>query len=448
MGARALAAAAVAGWLVASLGCATYSERIESATQRVSRGDYPGAIDEIDDVLGVDSPDELPDHWGPDRPLAVLERGSLQQAVGNFQGSVRDLAAGETELELLDYKTDTAGQIGKYVFSDSAQDYETPPTERLALNAVNMLNYLAIGDFPGAAVEARRFTVMRDYLASVGLDRHASFGAYLAGLAFERLGEGDRALRYYEEAMEGGVLPTLAEPVSRLARANPYRGPRIRELLAEAPSGAQAGVPSEIVTVLSLGRVPYKVPERMPIGAAIGIAGTYITGNPEVLARSVFKVVVYPDLKESGSLARDGQVQIDGNAAPVDRLSSLGADIRREYELIKPRIIAAALTRMIARAGAAEAARYAGRQAGGGLGQVVGLLAALATEGALVGLDKPDTRSWTMLADYVLVSRRVVEPGDHVVKVRVSGPSPAIVRDIPVSVPEHGVVVVVVTEPR
>ena len=448
VGIRAVAAALGAWALVAALGCATYSERIEGATRLVSQGDYHGAMEDLNDVLDVDSDDELPDHWSADQPLAVLERGSLQQAVENFPGSTRDLSAAESELELLDYKTDTAGQIGTYIFSDSAQDYQTPPTERLALNAVNMLNYLALGDFAGAAVEARRFTVMREYLTSVGLGRHASFGSYLAGLAFERLGEGDRALRYYEEAMEGGVLPTLREPVSRLASVNRYRGPHIRELLGDAAPAGPAAIPSEIVTVLSLGRVPYKVPKRMPIGAAIGIAGTYITGNPQVLAHSVFKVVVYPDLEDSGSLARDGSVSIDGRTAPVDRLSSLGADIRREYGVIKPRIIAAALTRMIARAGAAEAARYAGKQAGGSAGSIIGLLAALATEGALVGLDKPDTRSWTMLADHVLISREVVEPGDHRVKVQVSGPGLAVVRELPVSVPAHGVVVLVVTVPR
>ena len=178
--------------------------------------------------------------------------------------------------------------------------------------------------------------------------------------------------------------------------------------------------PSEIITVLSLGRVPKKVPERMPVGAAIGIAGTLITGNPEVLARSALKVVVYPALVESGSLARGARVEIAGAAAPLDPVSSPGADIRREYERLKPRIIAAALSRMIARAIAAEGARVAGRQAGGDTGAIIGLLAALGTEAALVSLDEPDTRSWTLLAERVLISRAVVEPGTHAVRVSVS----------------------------
>jgi hypothetical protein len=396
-------------------------------------------------VLGVGDSDELPGKWGSERPLAILERGSLLQALEDYEGSVRDLSAGETELELLDFKHDTAGQIGKYIYSDSFQDYETPPTERLSLNAVNMLNYLALGDWNGASVEARRFTVMREYLESVDLGRHGAFGSYFAGLSFERLGQGDRALRYYEEAMAKGALPTLREPVTRLAGSNPYRGPRIRELLGDGLVPPAGEAPTEIIVVLSLGRVPHKVPERMPIGAAVGVAGTFITGNPDVLARSVFKVVVYPDLKPSGSLARDAVVEIDGQRAAVDRLSSTGADIRKEYERLKPRIIAAALTRMIARALAAEGARYAGNQAGG---PIIGLLAALGTEAALVGLDKPDTRSWSLLADHVLVSRAIVEPGEHDLKATISGPGLTVLREFRVTVPKGQALVVVVTEPR
>ncbi len=429
-------------------GCATYSERIESATEQVSVGDYRGGIADVNEILDVGSIDELPESWDSEQSLAVLERGSLLQAIEDYKGSARDLGAGETEIELLDYKNDVGGTIGEFIYSDSAKDYRTPPAERLALNSVNMLNYLALGNWSGAAVEARSFTVMREYLESVGLERPGVFGSYLAGLTFERLGEGNRALRYYEEAMAAGVLPTLREPVTRLAGPNPYRGPRIRELLGDGPLPGGSPPPTEIITVVSLGRVPHKVPERMPIGAAIGIAGTFITGNTQILARSVFKVVVYPDLVPSGSHARDATVDIDGRKVPIDRVASIGADIRKEYDRLKPRIIGAALTRMITRAAAAEGARIAGQQAGGGLGSVIGLLAALGTEAALVGLDKPDTRSWTMLADHVLISRAIVEPGEHTVSVSVTGPGLTVRRDFQLTVAKGQAAVVVVTEPR
>ncbi len=436
-------ALAVALIVLASSGCATYSDRVAAAHQRVDNGDVDGAIDVMNDILGVRSRKELPANWDSDRPLAVLERGSLLQAARVFDLSSRDLSAGEMEIEMLDLSLDTVGQIGSFIYSDSARNYHMSPTERLALNATNMLNFLALDDWSAAAVEARRFTVMRNYLSSIGLDDQGSFGAYLAGLTFEQLGEGGRALRFYEEAMEGGTLESLRGPVARLARQHSYRGPRIRELLASAPPG-DAEAPSEIITVMALGRVPRREPKRIPIGLAIGAAGTFITGNPEILARSATAVVVYPELVDSSSRANAASVQIDGRAAPVERVSSLGNDIRREYDEIRPRIIGAAITRMIARAVAAEGMRAAGNQANPN----VGMLAALVTGATLVALDRPDTRSWSMLPDHVLISRQTVEPGVHVVRVRVTGPGLEAIREYEVGIPRGRAVVLVVTEPQ
>lgn len=439
---RAICLALVLALSVAS-GCATYSDRVGEAHRRVDVGDLDGAIDEMNRVLGVGSRQEMPDHWNADRPLAILERGSLLQAVQVYDLSSRDLSAGEMEIEMLDLSLDTVGQIGSFVYSDSARNYHMSPTERLALNGVNMLNFLALANWNAAAVEARRFTVMRNYLDSIGLEEQGTFGAYLAGLTFERLGEGDRALRFYEEAMERGPLESLREPVARLARRNPYRGPRIRELLENAPAG-DVEAPTEIITVLALGRVPRRAPKRIPIGAAIGLAGTFITGNPEILARSATAVVVYPELVDSSSRANAAGVLIDGQPAPIERLSSLGADIRREYDEIRPRIIGAAITRMIARAAATEGMRMAGEQAS----PAVGLLAALATGATLVALDRPDTRSWSMLADQVLVSRQAVDPGLHQVHVHVVGPGLESSHGFEVMIPRGGAFVLVVTDPR
>ena len=151
---------------VAASGCATYADRLNQANRSASAGNYAGAVADVNAVLGVASTDELPNQWTGDRPLAALERGSLQQALGSYPGSTRDLSGAEPALELLDMKTDPVGELGSYLYSDSVKTYRTPPSERLSLNPINLLNYLAVGDLDGAAVEARRFQVMRDYLAS------------------------------------------------------------------------------------------------------------------------------------------------------------------------------------------------------------------------------------------------------------------------------------------
>jgi len=444
-GVRAAAGLALAVALAAAGGgCATYSDRLQQASGLASTGNYDGAVVDMNKVLGVPSANDLPNQWTGDQPLAALERGSLQQALTTYAGSTRDLSGAEPALELLDMKTDPVGALGSYLYSDSVKTYRTPPTERLALNPINLLNYLAVGDLDGAAVEARRFQVMRDYLDSLNIKAEgpATLGAYLAGFVFERRGEGDRALRYYEEALAGGPLPSLDAPIARLARFNPYRGPRINEVLARQKSPATDGaLPSELLVVMSVGRVPHKVPERIPVGAAVGIAGSLASGNINWLQYGAAKVVVYPALVNTPSNLGAAAVTVDDAPAAVDQLTDLAASIRQEYEAAKPKIVAAALTRMAARAGMAEGVRAAGRKQSSVLGDVLSIL----FESTMVALDRPDTRSWTMLPDRVLVTRVPVAPGPHTVDVRFGG---GVTRRVSVDIPPGGFAAVVVTEPR
>lgn len=460
-------------------GCATYSDRTLAARESAQRGDLVGAEKQLNRLLGTRDSEDLPTKWKKDTALALLERAMILHARGAWKLSARDMSTAEKQLELLDIARDGAGQLGKYVFSDSATKYRAPPSEKLVLNAYNMINYLLLGDLSGARVEAKRFTVMREYIASFDqTPDHGAFGSYLAGFVFERLGEADRALRYYDEALQARPFASLQEPVRRLAAQSGYRTPRIRALLgevepapvasapaallAQAPeaapepapgpdpevmSQAPAPAPGELLVVMSVGRVPYKLPERMPIGAAIGLAGAYITGNAAILQYTAFKVVVYPELVRSGALFEAGELRVDGHAVPLEVASDLHAEIVREYEQIKPKIIGAAISRMIVRAAVAEGARAAGRQAKEG-GALIGFLAAAVAEGAMVAADRPDTRSWTLLPAVVYVARVPVAPGEHKVTLAAMGPGGKETRDYSVDIPSGGFSVIDVTTLR
>jgi hypothetical protein len=239
------------------------------------------------------------------------------------------------------------------------------------------------------------------------------------------LGEADRALRYYQDAQTAMKLHSLDDPVAR-------KGQRPKS--------------GEVLVVIGAGRTPIKVPKRIPIGAAIGIAGSAISGDLRVLQHSVFKVVVYPELEQVPSQVRGARVRIGDRDAETELVTDVAAEVEREYEKIRPRIIAAALTRMIARAAVSEGAMAAGRGAGGA-GEVVGIVAGLGAEAALVAMDKPDTRSWTFLPGRVWVARESIAPGKHEVVVQLEGDGPS-ERRVPIEVTPGGYTVVVVAEPR
>jgi hypothetical protein len=417
---RSLSRAALLCCAAVATGCATYSDHMLAAHEAAAREDWPAAEDEINAILGVDSRADLPETWSSDESLAVLERAAVLQAQGAWRESARDLSAAEGELELIDFNVDTVGTIGTYIYSDSAGKYRTPPLERVALNVFNMANYLAMSDLEGAAVEARRYQVMRDYLENMGIDRPpGTIGAYLAGFTFERLGEAARALRYYQDALTSVKLRSLEQPVARTGK-RPQSG--------------------EVLVVIGAGRTPIKVPKRIPIGAAI--AGSAISGDLRVLQHSVFKVVVYPELEAVPSQVQGARVRIGDRDAEVELVTDVAAEVAREYEKMRPRIIAAALSRMIARAAVSEGAMAAGRGSGGA-GEV-GHAAGLGAEAALVALDARHATGRLPGRG----ARAPVKPGANEVVVEFEGGGGVPARRIPVDVSEGGYSVVVVTEPR
>jgi hypothetical protein len=447
--------------VVAAAACATYSERTQLARDAAQAGDIAGSEKVLNKFLGTRSSADLPNDWKKETIVALLERSMVLHAKGDWRGSAKDMVAADKELVLLDIGRD-AGQVGKWIFSDSSGKYHAPPSEKLALNAINMLNYVLADDLSGARVEAKRFTITREYLGQLdaGQAAHGAFGSYIAGFVFERLGEVDTALRYYDEALQEQPFPSLRAPIARLAARSSFRSPRIDELLATQPAAAPADptqpaatspsapAPGEILVVMNLGRVPYKAPERMPIGLAVGMGAAYITGSPAVLEHSALKFVIYPELVPSGALFSTGQLVVDGVEWPLELATNLDAEIVREYDTVKPKIIGAAITRMIVRAAVAEGARAAGNQAKDGAGAIVGLLAALAAEGAMVAADKPDTRSWTLLPAFVFVARVPVAPGQHRLGVTAMGSGGREHRDISVDVKPGGFAVVDVTTLR
>jgi len=418
MKSRLAAALAIASLL--GTGCATYTDRNREARLALQRGDLAGSEARFNELLGVESSRDLPNKWGSETALTILERATVLQAQREYRVSARDFTASEKDLEMLDLANDTAGSIGKYVYSDDATKYKTTPTEKLLLNAFNMVNYLAMGDLSGARVEARRFEVMRKYLRDWDPgESHGAFGAYLAGFVAEKIGEPDEALRYYDEVLAESSAPSLHDAIRRLALVAPYRTPRIDAVIASGPAPASAAPPTEILLVLKTGTSPYKEAKRIPVGLAMGLASNYVSGDTKVLEYGAFKFVSYPELVPGRDTFAGASVRVDGAQVPVDRVTDVSKEIAAEYEKVKPKIIGSALTRLIVRAAAAEAARAAGRQQSGGLG----LLAALVVEGTMVALDKPDTRSWSTLPARVELARVQVPPGTSEIEVQLYGRS-------------------------
>ncbi|WP_437673459.1 hypothetical protein [Sorangium sp. So ce131] len=419
--------------------CAGHEDRVRTALEALDRGAPVEAVAALNEELEVDTAAELPSLKG-DNALLVLDRGNVLLSMDRYKLSARDLGAADKSIDLLDMSRGAAADLGKYLFSDDAGPYKAPAYEKLLINTINMMNYLAQRDLSGARVEARRLVVMQNYLrdheeetALIGL------GSYLAGFAFEKSNQPDEALLHYDDALRHGPYPSLRSPLRALTRGEP-RSPRIAALIEGVeplPPLGEAGE-AELVVVVGFGRVPQKVPQRLPIGLALTVVADDISPTDRaranaLAAKGLVTWINYPTLARGKGGYSIPTLKLDGRPQRLEQALDVEAQVRSAWKKSEGTVILSAITRTLARVAAGEAAQGATEAAAEDSGPL-GLLAGLLTSATLTALDTPDTRGWSTLPARIAIARTRVRAGAHEVVVGARGE----VRRVRVNVPAGG----------
>ena len=423
---RLLAAAAV----VVLAGCAGHERRVQAALDALDRGEFEAAVGALNHELGVESADVLPTPLEGDDALLALDRATVLQSLGDYEKSARDFGAADQAIEVLDLSWDAADDLGRYLFSDATGPYRAPAFEKVLLNSLNLINYLALGRLSEARVEARRLAVMQRFLVSEG-ERSAllGLGSYLAGFAFEKSGERDEALAFYDDALQHGSQPSLAEPLRVLTGGAP-RSPAIDALVADAADvgSLTENGEGELLAVVGYGRVPPRVPVRLPIGLALTLVAGHISPHDHELAtklaaKGLVTWVNFPRLGKSRGALDAPLMTVDGKPVFLEPVVDIEREVRRAQTEAEPTIVLSAITRMITRLAAGEAAgalTNAGTKSKDKQG-IAGLLVGLATTATLAALDTPDTRSWTTLPARVDLARLRLPAGRYRVQLSAGG---------------------------
>lgn len=421
----------LAASMLGATGCKTFSDHTRATRTALDANDLEVALRASNKALDVRRAEALPDTLGKNDALLLLDRAMVLQALQQYELSRRDFQIADKALETLDFSRSTADEIVRYMFSDSAGPYKARPYEKLMINTMNMINYLAPANLEGARVEARRFSVMREYLLGAeGVDEnHAKRagipGSYIAGYAFEKSGEPDAALRYYDEVLQATAAPSLTAPIRRLARISGYRTPRLESAVKNAGSDPSTqDDSSEVLIVISYGRVPPLVAKRVPIGLALTVAAAFLPPSAvrqanRLAAQGLVTWVNYPELASSAQQYREPSVRIDGQAHRSEVIADVDAVARRAWEVGRGRVMAAAVTRMLTRAAIGAGTGVAVGKATGESG--LGVLASMIAQASMVAADKPDTRSWATLPARIAVVRTHLPPGKHTIEVTVLG---------------------------
>jgi hypothetical protein len=420
------------GLALALLGCAGHESRVKGALDALDRGQPAAAVEALNEEMDLESARDLPADMRTDDALLVLDRGTIQLSRGEFALGARDLGAADKAIELLDMSRDGADELGRYLFSDDIGAYRAPAYEKLMINTMGLVGYLSQRKIEDAKVEARRLAVVQKVLDDNEAETtKLGVGSYLAGFAFEKGGNVDEAILFYEEALQNGSFVSLRDPLRVLTRGEP-KTPRARELVGDAgplPAVAETGE-CDVLVLVSFGRVPQKEPRRIPIGLALTLASGALSPNDharanELAAKGLVTWVNYPALGDSRGASGSARLTVDGKPMSLDDALDVEAEVRKAYKEQEPLIIVSAITRLLTRVAVSEGAHAIGRASDGrkrnNTGGTIGLLAGLAASAAMTAADTPDTRSWSTLPARMELARFRVPAGRRTLRVRARG---------------------------
>lgn len=207
----------------------------------------------------------------------------------------------------------------------------------------------------------------------------------------------------------------------RIAPLGAYRSSRLKALLEENAKPAAEDGTGEILFVVGFGRVPHKIPQRIPIGLAL----TYVSDSispfdreraNKLAVQGLVTWVNFPTLAPGRGKFATPSLRLGGQFLQLEEAVDVDHEVREEWKKIEGKIILSAITRLIARVAVGQ-----GIQAASGKDSVVGFLGSIAAQATLTALDTPDTRSWETLPARVAIARVRVPAGTYPIEIDARG---------------------------
>lgn len=362
--------------------CATPGA-LERAREQLRGGDADAALETLADA-------DVPSR---DRLLLLLDRGLVAHAAGRYRESIAAFAEADALIERLDVVS-ISEQGAALVVNDRATSYRGESGERLWIRTFQMLNYLAVGEPEGAAVEARRALVtLEEHPTTLAAD---AVTRLLVAMSFEAAAQPESAAVEYRKLAASADTPV---EVLRAAWLNARRTARPDEAAALAErlpgdmlDGARRALErreGELVLVLAAGFVPPKRAGDLFVSPELRIAFPY-----------------YP--AGIGGRVPRLEVRVDGERRDVDVVATRLIDVARAALDERGARIA---TRQTARAVTKYNLAHTVSRQDEFAGELVRLL--------LFVLEQADTRGWETLPATLSLAQVPLPAGAHDVDVTV-----------------------------
>ncbi|MFP4467140.1 MAG: COG3014 family protein [Candidatus Goldiibacteriota bacterium] len=369
----------------------------------VAAGEYKAADEVITEEKGQ--------YKGHHELLYYFDKGAVLQMLEEYRESTDYLEKAELMIEEL-YTKSATQHLSSFLTNDMNLPYEGEDFEQVMVNIMKALNFMYMGDFEGARVEARkvnnRLNLLADKYEEDHIYREDPFARYLSAIAYEAAGtrqelngayiDYKRCYRTYKKHAEiyGTQVPhSIKTDILRTAHALGRR----QELAAykdefgieRFETYAMSRKRGEVILIIYDGFAPYKksVKKRMP--------------TKDKKGKKFFVSVAFPKFITRGYFVRGASLTAGGKAYT----SSIAADIAKmavkNLEHKNTLIAVKAVARATAKYLAARAISDNGKN------QTLSILTGFYNEMS----EQADTRSWRTLPARFHVMRVPLKKGEH-----------------------------------
>lgn len=334
-----------------------------------------------------------------DQAQYLLNLGMLKHLNGNLPGSTQDLQGAKDLMAQLQ-AVSVREVIGATTVNETLRSYIGTPSERVLVQQLLALNYLAQGDLDGARVEMLQSGVLMRAVASKdSLSGQVASAYFITGLIYELGGERDDALIAYRHTAEliderGQALPralqdSLLSFTQQLGFKDEYQQ-YVQRFGREAVS-VSAGQ-AEVVALYWQGVVSAKKQSKISVFA------------PNLGHHISLAVPSYADFYAAPNTSL---LSVGAQQRSTELLDDIEVLAREDLQLEMPKITATTLLRAVAKHQAVKKAREGGQQNGGAT--LFGFIADVAS----VLTEVADVRSWNTLPSNIQVARLRVPAGEH-----------------------------------
>ena len=358
--------------------------------------------------------------------LYDFDRGMMLHLAGQYAESNQYLAQAEDRIDQL-YTKSVSAEAGAMLTNDNTLPYEGEDFEKVMINVIAALNYVYLGQWDDALVEARKvdhkLDLFNDKYDKKNVYKRDALAQYLSGLLYEAKGEINDAFISYRKAYEAygdyrkdygtPLPPTLPSDLLRTSAALGFTEEH-QEYLKQFPDARwttekELQSQAELIFISYTGRSPVKEDFFVTAPIRDDKGGTYI------LRVALPKFVPLPDRVRSAEVRLTPE-----NGAVITQRAFLAENItaiaKKNLEDRIGRITAKAIARAVAKYQASrlvkkEVARKTDNN------PLADILADVGTNIYSLASEQSDKRSWRTLPGEIRMARMAVPPGTYTVAV-------------------------------